>query len=158
MRGTHFVSGMAAFLLFAPLYRTQAQERSASPKIEFEVASVRPIVPPSGGGNPCNVNSKPLNLSRNISGNRFTMARTTLAGLIRDTYNVRDDQFTGLPGWATCTDQYEINAKAPGEAIPSPEQVQLMLQALLADRFQLRLHHDTKNLTVYEPHHRQERS
>lgn len=150
MRGTHFVSGMATFLLFAPLYRTQAQQRNTSQKTAFEVASVRLIVPPAGRPNPCIIDSKPLNLSTRISGNRFRLRNTTLAGLIRDAYNVRDDQFSGLPGWADCTDQYEIVAKAPGEETPAPDQVHLMLQALLADRFHLKFHHETRNLTVYE--------
>ena len=121
MRGTHFVSGMATFLLFAPLYRTQAQQRNTSQKTAFEVASVRLIVPPAGRPNPCIIDSKPLNLSTRISGNRFRLRNTTLAGLIRDAYNVRDDQFSGLPGWADCTDQYEIVAKAPGEETPAPD-------------------------------------
>jgi hypothetical protein len=117
---------------------------------EFEVASVRPIVPPAGRSNPCNIGTKPLNLATRISGNRFTLRSETLGGLIRDAYNLRDDQFTGLPDWADCKDQYEITAKTPGEETPTTEPVRLMLQALLADRFQLRVHHESKNLTVYE--------
>jgi len=65
-----------------------------------------------------------------------------------DAYNIRADQFTGLPGWADCTDLYQIKAQTAGAT--SPDQIRLMLQTLLADRFQLRLRHETKNLTVYE--------
>jgi uncharacterized protein (TIGR03435 family) len=117
---------------------------------QFEVASVRQIKPPAGRNNPCDLTSKPLNLAVRISGNRLTLRSTTLGGLILDAYNVRDDQFTGLPGWADCKDQYEIIANAAGEGTPTQDQVQLMLQALLTDRFQLKLHHETKNLPVYE--------
>ncbi len=81
MRGMHFVSGMATFLLFATLYRTQAQERNTSQKTAFEVESVRPIVPPAGRPNPCNIDSKPLNLSTGrISGNRFRLLQHDTGG------------------------------------------------------------------------------
>jgi hypothetical protein len=122
-----------------------------SAKPEFELVSVRPIKPPEGkSSNPCNLNSTPSNLSKLSVGNRFTLRNETLGGLIRDAYNVRDDQYTGLPGWADCRDQYEIKAKAAGDGTPTPDQVRLMLQAMLADRFHLKLHHETKNLAVYE--------
>jgi hypothetical protein len=76
------------------------------------------------------------------------MPLETLKGLMLDAYNVREDQLAGIPDWADDTLQYEIVAKAPG--LVNPEQVRLMLQSLLADRFQLRLRHEQKNLTVYE--------
>jgi bla regulator protein BlaR1 len=78
------------------------------------------------------------------------MPVTTVPSLIMDAYNVRPDQFTGLPDWANDSDKYQINAKAEGEQTLTPDQARLMLQTLLADRFQLRLHHETRNLPVYE--------
>jgi hypothetical protein len=111
---------------------------------EFEVASVRAIT-----GSSHLIQSKPRKLLDSISGNRFTMRIATVPSLIMDAYNVRADQFTGLPDWASDSDKYEIRAIAAGERT-TPEQVRLMLQTLLADRFQLKLHHMTKNLTVYE--------
>ena len=150
MRGMPFVSGMATFLLFAPLYRTQAQERSTSQKTEFEVASVRPIPKPDDGRSPCYIQSKPVDLSLRISGNNLRLRITTIASLIMDAYDVREDQFAGLPAWADCSDQYEINAEAAGGEPATQDRVRLMLQTLLTERFQLRLHHEKKNLTVYE--------
>jgi uncharacterized protein (TIGR03435 family) len=44
---------------------------------------------------------------------------------------------------------YQVIAKAPEGPPPSPEQFRLMLQALLADRFQLRIHHANKELPVF---------
>lgn len=135
----------------AIIVAVSAIAQTSSAKIEFELVSVRPIKPPEGkSSNPCNVNSTPANLSKLASGNRFTLRSVTLGGLIRDAYNVRDDQYTGLPGWADCRDQYEIRATAAGEGTPTPDQVRLMLQAMLADRFHLKLHHETRNLSVYE--------
>ncbi len=47
-------------------------------------------------------------------------------------------------------DAYQVTAKAEGDAVPTKEQFQQMLQALLADRFQLKLHRETKELPAYE--------
>jgi hypothetical protein len=116
---------------------------------EFEVASIRPAERPDGRIMQY-FQSNPIDLSARTSGTRFTLRVTTLAGLIMDAYSVSDYQFTGLPDWANDSNVYEINAKAPGEQPPTPAQIRLMLQSMLADRFQLKLHHKTKNLTLYE--------
>jgi uncharacterized protein (TIGR03435 family) len=116
---------------------------------EFEVASIRPALGPDGR-TVHYFQPKPIDLSARISGMRFTLRPTTLSALIMDAYNISDYQFSGLPDWANDSDAYEINAKAPGEEPPSPAQVRLMLQALLAERFHLKLRHETRNLTVYE--------
>jgi uncharacterized protein (TIGR03435 family) len=39
---------------------------------------------------------------------------------------------------------YQINAKAEGEGTPTSDQVRLMLQTLLVDRLQLKLHREIK--------------
>lgn len=118
--------------------------QSAGAKSEFDVASVRALPQPG-----TLIQTKPGKLLEDISGNRFTKRVATVASLILDAYNVRADQVTGLPGWASDSNRYEIRAVAGGERT-TPEQVRPMLQTLLADRFQLRLHHETKKLTVYE--------
>jgi uncharacterized protein (TIGR03435 family) len=133
----------------AAVLLAQAKQTSVAPppaaKAEFEVASVRPITEQG-----TLLKSKPASLISNISGNRFTLRIATVPSLIMDAFNVRADQFTGLPDWASGSNKYEISAKMAGEGTVAPDQVRLMLQALLADRFQLKLHHETKNLTVYE--------
>jgi bla regulator protein blaR1 len=50
-----------------------------------------------------------------------------------------------LPKWAS-TDTFEIRAVAPGS--PTPDQMRLMVQSLLADRFSLKLHFDTAQTPV----------
>jgi uncharacterized protein (TIGR03435 family) len=74
-----------------------------------------------------------LNLSLFISGNKFTVPFATLGGLIMDAYNIRADQIAGLPGWATCTDLYEIKAMTEDQESRLPDQLRLVLQTLLAD-------------------------
>jgi uncharacterized protein (TIGR03435 family) len=51
-----------------------------------------------------------------------------------------------LPKWAT-TDRYDIQARGAGN--PTLDQFRLMMQALLADRFKLALHFETRQLPVF---------
>jgi uncharacterized protein (TIGR03435 family) len=86
-----------------------------------------------------------------ISGTRIVDQFATLTDLIMDAYNVKNYQILGAPDWATQRgDRYDITAKATGETAPSVDQVRLMFQALLAERFQLMLHRETKDQPVYE--------
>jgi uncharacterized protein (TIGR03435 family) len=119
---------------------------------EFEVASVKQLdqsVPP---GRPdlsfVGTSGKPAG----IAGNRVTLTGT-LHTIIATAYGIKTYQIAGAPPWAN-TLRYTITAKTPGDTVPTQEQVRPMLQSLLADRFQLKLHSDTKELPVY--HLRQE--
>ena len=71
----------------------------------------------------------------------------TLRELIRAAYGLREDaQISGGPNWVS-TDRFDIEAKAPADA--SPAQVQAMLKALLADRFKLTAHTESRQLPLY---------
>jgi uncharacterized protein (TIGR03435 family) len=74
-----------------------------------------------------------------------TIRNATLSGCIQWAYGVRDFQVSG-PSWLT-DDRFDITAKAAGEV--SGDQLRLMLQALLADRFKLALHRQSKELQAY---------
>ncbi len=63
--------------------------------------------------------------------------------LIRIAYGVDASKIVGGPSWLEL-DRFDVAGKAP-ESIP-PETIKLMLQALLADRFKLALHKDTRPL------------
>jgi hypothetical protein len=66
--------------------------------------------------------------------------------LIESAYNIKDRQLIGAPNWINSA-RYDLNAKAPN-AVP-PAQFRLILQSLLADRFNLKLIHETRNLPIY---------
>ena len=91
-----------------------------------------------------------------ISGSRVTVKNVTLSELLHIAYslpsnNLTEYQLSGAPGWAQPGgDYYDVEAKAPGEAPPSAEQVRLMLQTLIADRFGLKLHREPKETPVYD--------
>lgn len=109
----------------------------------FEVASVKPH-PWDGNGR----------VGVFVRGNTLTAEHTCLYGLVEFAYNLRDDHLSGGPGWARCgvlvsSDLYQVIGKAAAEPPPSMDQFRLMLQALLADRFQLQVRHIQKDLPIY---------
>jgi uncharacterized protein (TIGR03435 family) len=86
-----------------------------------------------------------------------TIENVTLLHIIRAAYgmfNAVDDEFIGVPGWAK-TENFDIEAKVDDADVEEFQKLnfdkrQLMVQALLTDRFKLRAHHETRELPVYE--------
>jgi uncharacterized protein (TIGR03435 family) len=107
----------------------------AQETLAFEVASIKPI--------PGFVNAR-----ANVSGARITLSGYALEGLIMDAYHVESWQLSGGPTWRD-TDPFEIIAKAPGDASPTPVQVREMLRSLLEERFKLKVHRETKEGPIY---------
>ena len=73
--------------------------------------------------------------------------------IVSDAFGIRPDLISGGPGWLD-SDHYDIAAKVAGEDIAaykalSPEQRRQMLQAVLADRFQLAAHTVMQQLSGY---------
>jgi uncharacterized protein (TIGR03435 family) len=86
------------------------------------------------------INSRP--------GGHLVIVNATLRTLIRNAYGVLPFQLTGEPKWSE-TDHFDINAKnATGEEITSDSMKPLM-QGLLADRFQLKAHWETRQEPIY---------
>jgi len=116
---------------------------------KFEVASVKPHDFPRGVFGFRNNGNSPIR----ISGTRVTLSIVSLQTLVREAYDVGDFQVTGAPGWKgnNGADQfYDIEARVPGDTTPTVQQVRQMLQTLLAARFQLTLHRETKEMPVYD--------
>jgi bla regulator protein BlaR1 len=114
---------------------SQAQPQ-ATARLEFEVASVKPFKPGSQAEN------------RNITVSHGTvmLRQQTLRECIAWAYGLKEGgQLTG-PDWLD-SEQYDITAKA-GETA-TEEQLRMMLQSLLAERFKLTLHQKTEQRTVY---------
>jgi bla regulator protein blaR1 len=136
-----------------------AQSDSASPA--FEVASVKQRIRPAGsfirrphfnsGVISCGEPTMTELFDCGISGTRFSDSPASLLDLIIDAYNVRADAVVGLPGWGDSGhDVYDVNARVAGDRTLTLDQVRRMLQTLLADRFQLRAHRETRVMPVYE--------
>src|SRR2546422_1010731 len=116
---------LLAAIGFGPLAQTQ----TATPPLAFEVASIKPVIPDGSGRVMVGINPQP--------GGRLTITGASLRMLVRFAYNVDDAQISGGPAWFD-SDRYDIVAKGEGNA--TTDQLRQMLQTLLADRFQLKLH------------------
>jgi uncharacterized protein (TIGR03435 family) len=66
--------------------------------------------------------------------------------MILDAYHISPHQISGGPGWLD-SERFDLEAKAE---IPAEKaELRIMLQSLLAERFQLVIHRDTKEMPVY---------
>jgi uncharacterized protein (TIGR03435 family) len=81
-----------------------------------------------------------------LRGARYDLRKATMLDLIRIAYGVDPERVLGGPNWLEF-DRFDIAAKAPPSS--PPETIRLMLQSLLADRFKLVLHKDTKPIPAY---------
>src|ERR1700722_19832249 len=108
-------------------------------RAQFEVASIKPAAPGTVEG---------ARVRSPGGGQIFTATNVPLKYLIMTAYTLRVEQVSGGPAWASSmSDGYDIVAKA---ARPTTrDQLMLMLQALLADRFKLILRNEKKVQTVY---------
>src|SRR5262245_49958615 len=77
---------------------------------------------------------------------RYELRYATMLDLIRTAYNVDPEKIFGGPSWLEM-DRFDVFAKIPASS--SVESRRFMLQALLADRFQLVTHNDTKPMAAY---------
>jgi uncharacterized protein (TIGR03435 family) len=82
----------------------------------------------------------------NTSANGLTMRNVSLKSCVRWAYGVQASQVIG-PVWLD-TERFDIVARAAEQA--SEDQLRLMLQALLGDRFKLALHRESKAMNSYE--------
>jgi uncharacterized protein (TIGR03435 family) len=108
----------------------------------FEVASVKASQAPEPGGRGMHGGGRgPVEHSPGT----ISLRNASLAAAIQYAYDVKEFQLTG-PGWLN-SERYDIFAKA-ASAAPEAE-LRIMLQGLLAERFKLALHRETKEMSVY---------
>jgi uncharacterized protein (TIGR03435 family) len=125
-----------AIILGVPQWpRARAQ---SLPAAEFDVASVKPNKSAA---------AFPFGRIGLLPGGRFTASGATLLELTRAAYGLREDaQVSGGPRWVNL-DRFDIQAVASADA--TVVQVQAMLKRLLADRFKLAVHSETKQRPRY---------
>ena len=100
----------------------------------FEVASVKPTT------------AEPGSSSLGSDTGRITGRNVTLKRCMRGAYGIPEAQIFGGPKWVD-DERYDIDAKAAGPA--GDHAMMAMLQQLLAERFQLVVHRETRPLPGY---------
>jgi uncharacterized protein (TIGR03435 family) len=123
---------LAAALLAAATYGVFAQD---APRPEFQVVSIK-----------LNTTNPGNRMQRPLPGGRWSSRNASLQMIILTAYGIQPYQLIGGPNWME-SDGFDIEAKADGEA--STAQMLLMLQSLLADRFKLAVHRETREQPVY---------
>jgi uncharacterized protein (TIGR03435 family) len=107
------------------------------PVLSFDVASVKENTSVSDASS----------ISGPLPG-RFRIANTPLRFILLYAFQVLDNQLIDAPGW-TESARYDITGTYPGTATPSDPDTRAMLRALLADRFGLVTHRDTREMPTY---------
>jgi uncharacterized protein (TIGR03435 family) len=79
---------------------------------------------------------------------RYSATNVKVRELIQDAFRVKDFQISGAPHW-TETEGFDIAATTGYSGDLTDKEMEPILQSLLADRFQLRLHRETKELPAY---------
>jgi uncharacterized protein (TIGR03435 family) len=132
---------LAAWLCSTVHAQSAPDAKPTEAKLEFEVASVKPSALPGRGvikfdpGGPGSGDPS-----------RVTYTLSTIRDLVVEAYSVKRYQVSGGPNWLD-SERFDIIAKVPEGA--TKEQVKVMLQNLLAERFKLTLHRETKELPMY---------
>lgn len=127
-------------LLHSSRLLAQAQDAPADlPK--YAVASIKPTKTDAGR---VMLMFKPDGVS---------MTGTPVQMMLRAAFGVEDDRLIDAPGWVK-SDRFDIEAKvdpadAPKLSKLKRDQRMTMLQPLLAERFNLRFHHETRELSIY---------
>ena len=78
----------------------------------------------------------------------YTISGFTLAALIRSAYRVQEFQIIGGPDWMN-SDRFNVEATYSEDTASGPPRTDLMLRTLLAERFKLTVHNDTRERPVY---------
>src|SRR5262252_9420688 len=78
-----------------------------------------------------------------LRGTRYLVRQATMVDLISLAYDIDNNKVLAGPSWLDL-DRFDVSARAPAGS--NPEQAKLMLQTLLAERFSLKIHKDSKEL------------
>jgi uncharacterized protein (TIGR03435 family) len=130
-----FIMRTAIWMVFASLAWGQT----------FDVATVKPAAPPTPDGRGMIRIGPPTGGPGTKDPGRIHYPFTTLKILIQNAYDVKDFQISG-PAWLS-TERFDIQATMLPET--TKEQFKVMLQNLLAERFKMTVHRETKELPMY---------
>lgn len=131
----------AAALAFAqPPANSDPPTTPSGKPLAFSIISIRPRANTPSGSQGCTVDA-------------CHFINVSLSDLIDAVYNISNKLVFGGPSWAS-EDRFDVDAKIDPADLPTPPPTRLqlinMLQPVLVDRFQLRVHHETRTLPAYD--------
>jgi uncharacterized protein (TIGR03435 family) len=140
-------AGFAAHAQTAPVPEAGTKDQAAAKTSSYEIVSIKPS------------NPKSQNIGYGYLPNGFYSTNLPLRVWIDDAYNIaQGDGITGLPGWAN-TEPYDVQAKVDAATAEAAQKLSLkelivlqrpMLQSLLADRYRLKAHLETRLGPAYD--------
>jgi uncharacterized protein (TIGR03435 family) len=125
----NILSALASAAMFA---------QTPPPRVEFEVASIRP-------SDPILSPADAAKIGVHIDGARVNLTKLSLNDCLAAAYKVKLYQISG-PEWMA-SERFDINAKLPAGS--NGDQIPQMIQALLTDRFSMKFHREMKDFPVY---------
>jgi uncharacterized protein (TIGR03435 family) len=135
---TSLILALAFWLPGAPA-QTPSPVPAQAPAPGFEVATIKPVPPDAKAGRYIIMQGK----------NRFVAKQYTLKLMIAAAYDVSPKAISGGPGWMD-SEHFDVAALTPGEDRPNRDEQMAMLRNLLVERFQLTMHREPKELSIYE--------
>jgi uncharacterized protein (TIGR03435 family) len=123
-----------AWTIPTPPPRLPPMAKDADPS--FEVATIKPSEPDKPGK------------GFGVRGSHFSTRNTTLTDLMTFAYGVQQKQIINAPEWMD-KDKWDIEAQPDVPGAPNDRQLKTMVRKLLADRFQLKLTNDRKEMPAY---------
>ena len=128
----------------------RTQSRQDTKPLAFEVASVKPSTGNTGVTGGCHGQTSSI-FNPNDPGiphGRCVIAAARLSHLIPIAYDVPISRVKGGPDWVWGAPRFNVEAKAEDLTAPHDDLTR-MLQTLLADRFKLRIHRETRPVAGY---------
>jgi bla regulator protein BlaR1 len=143
--GISAVAGPVVFgMVNATQVRAQLSETSGAPLPSLEIVAVKPN------------HSGDKTTRFGLLPDRFTVTNVSVKDLIKYAYGVKDYQLSRAPSWID-HDRYDVDLKEKDSPVTGAQNFnadvqqrrRLMVQALLADRFQLKVHQEIRDLPTY---------
>jgi uncharacterized protein (TIGR03435 family) len=133
---------VAVFSVTNPAAQAPAQARDPNVPLAYEAASVKPN---KEGGRGSSIRRQP--------GGRLNATNFPLRALITFAYQIQGFQLVGDPSWIR-NENFDIVAKMEGDPPPvmpgtGPDPHMLAMRTLLADRFKLTVHRETREMDIY---------
>lgn len=133
---THRLAGL--LIVIATVAAAQEAPKAAPP-LAFEVTSIKPANTPPPAGEFAGIRALP-------GGQTYVARFAPLKLMIKLMYKITDAQIVGAPDWVN-TDRFDVQAKA--EKPSSLDDLHIMFQTLMADRFKLQFHRETRTMPAF---------